>query len=90
MTEIPPPSFLAVVQLHQIQSMFHLGLLPDPRTGEPGEVNLEMARYEFELLKILQDKTAGNLDNEEMELLDDVISSLQYAIEQRGGEGTGG
>ncbi len=89
-TELPEPSFLAIIQLHQIQAMLHLGLLPDPQSGQPAPVDTARARFELELLGILREKTSGHLDPEETELLEEVISSLEHAISVRESGGAEG
>jgi len=53
-----------------------MGLAPDPSTGKT-EKNLEMARFNIDLLMLLKTKTKGNLDSEETQYLDALISDLQ-------------
>jgi hypothetical protein len=48
--------------------MLYLGELA-PSGSEP-MLNLDMARYQFDLLSILEAKTKGNLNEEEQRLLD--------------------
>lgn len=57
-------------------AMVHLGEGPDPTTGEVRR-DLTLARHEIDLLAVLQDKTAGNLDEEEAKLLDTVLYDLR-------------
>jgi hypothetical protein len=60
-------------------ALFHLGLIPDPQTGQPAERNLPLARQTIDILEILGTKTRGNLDAEEAKLLE----SLLYEIRMR-------
>lgn len=53
-----------------------LGLSPDPSTGKTG-TNKEVARFNIDLLKILEEKTKNNLSNEEASFLKHIISDLQ-------------
>jgi hypothetical protein len=53
-----------------------LGLSPDPSTGET-YVNKEVARFNIDLLKVLQEKTKNNLSEEEESFLKHIISDLQ-------------
>jgi hypothetical protein len=76
----PPPSFLLIVQLHQLQAMLSLGVIPNPTTGQPNPVDHHRARHELALLEILREKTNGNLDDEEETLLVEVIHSLRTAL----------
>jgi len=80
MPELPPPSFFMIVQLHHLQAMLQLGLLPHPATGKPIPPNPAMARREQALLEILREKTVGNLTVEEEELLADVIGTVEAAL----------
>jgi len=74
-----------IVQLHQLQAMLHLGLIPNPATGQPNPVDVRRAEYEIALLEILEEKTRGNLDENEELLLTEVVSSLHRAIASVGG-----
>lgn len=84
MAEIPPPTFLSIVQLHHLQAMLQLGIIENPLTGKRNPMNRELAKRELQLLEILHLKTAGNLDADEEELLTGAI----FAIRQALGEGT--
>lgn len=53
-----------------------LGLSPDPSTGKTG-VNKDMAKFNIELLKLLEVKTQNNLSPEESSLLKNILSDLQ-------------
>ena len=66
--ELPPPSFAALVQSIVTQILFYLGDL-SPRGSEP-MINLDMAKHQIDILGILEEKTKGNLTDEEQHLLD--------------------
>lgn len=53
-------------------AMVQLGEAPDPMSGKK-EANLQLARNTIDLLGVLKEKTAGNLDDEEGRLLDSVL-----------------
>lgn len=53
-----------------------LGLAPNPASGKT-EKNLELARFNIDLLRMLRDKTKNNLSTDEQKFLDSVISDLQ-------------
>lgn len=57
-------------------AVMSLGLAPNPAT-EKVEKNIEMARFNIDLLKLLKDKTKGNLETEESQFLDSIIGDLQ-------------
>src|ERR1700732_3954857 len=52
--------------------------IPNPKTGE-GEVNLELAKMFIDQLAMIQEKTRGNLTNEETTVLRNTLSNLQMA-----------
>ncbi len=62
-------------------AMIHLGDIPDPNTKERG-VNLHSAKHTVDILELIQDKTRGNLTDEEKKLMDDVIYSLRMRYVQ--------
>jgi hypothetical protein len=66
--ELPSPSFGALVQSVLTQVFFYLGDLT-PRGAEP-QLNLDMAKYQIDILAVIEDKTKGNLSLEEQRLLD--------------------
>jgi hypothetical protein len=60
----------------------HFGDLPDPATGRKGETDLSAASRIIEVLGMLQQKTKGNLINEEERLLDDLLYELRLRFVQ--------
>lgn len=66
--EMPQASFATLVQSMMTQVLFYLGELA-PRGGEP-QVNLDMAKHNIDTLSMLEEKTRGNLSEEEQQLLD--------------------
>jgi hypothetical protein len=56
-----------------------LGQIPNPQTGQ-GEVNLELAKMFIDQLGMIQEKTRGNLTNEETAVLRNTLSNLQMAF----------
>ncbi|WP_413586775.1 DUF1844 domain-containing protein [Bdellovibrio sp. HCB274] len=53
-----------------------MGLAPDPATGQTAK-DKNMARFNIDLLVVLQQKTKGNLTADEAQFLDNLISDLQ-------------
>jgi hypothetical protein len=60
-----------VISLAQ-SAMVHLGEVADPATGAK-RAQLGVARHTIDVLGVLAEKTAGNLDEEEQKLLDSVL-----------------
>ncbi len=57
--------------------LVHLGDAPHPETGKPGERNLPLAHQSIEILAMLQEKTRGNLSEEEDKLLVQLLLDLK-------------
>jgi hypothetical protein len=68
--------FIEFVMMHAQNAALFLGQIPNPKTGE-GEVNLDLARMFIDQLAMIQEKTRGNLTNEEATVLRNALSNLQ-------------
>ena len=71
--------FIEFVMMHAQNAALFLGQIPNPKTGE-GEVNLELAKMFIDQLAMIQEKTRGNLSNEEATVLRNALSNLQMAF----------
>ena len=71
--------FVEFVMMHAQNAALFLGQIPNPKTGE-GEVNLEIAKMFIDQLAMIQEKTRGNLTNEEATVLRNALSNLQMAF----------
>jgi hypothetical protein len=60
----------------------HFGDLADPSTGQRGEPDLDGAARVIELLTMLQQKTKGNLIDQEAKLVDDLLYELRLRYVQ--------
>ena len=60
----------------------HFGDIADPGTGERAEPNLEAASQMIELIALMQEKTKGNLTNNEARLLEDLLYELRMRFVQ--------
>jgi len=68
--------FIEFVMMHAQNAALFLGQIPNPKTGE-GEVNLELAKMFIDQLAMIQEKTRGNLTNDESTVLGNTLSNLQ-------------
>jgi len=77
--------FSALVLSLATGAMLQLGVAPDPVTKKT-EVNLEMARQNIEILALLQEKTRGNLTEDENKLIETLLAEirLKYVEKSRG------
>jgi len=71
--------FIEFVMMHAQNAALFLGQIPNPKTGQ-GEVNLDLAKMFIDQLAMIQEKTRGNLTNEEAAVLRNTLSNLQMAF----------
>ena len=57
-------------------ALLHLGAIEDPTTGKKDK-NLPMAKQTIDILSMLKEKTAGNLSNDEENLLKSILYDLK-------------
>src|SRR5437762_4440120 len=80
--------FIEFVMMQAQNAALFLGQIPNPQTGK-GEVNLEVAKMFIDQLAMIQEKTRGNLSNEESAVLRNTLSNLQLAyVEVTRGDST--
>jgi hypothetical protein len=70
-------SFGTFVLSLSTSTLVHLGEAPSPETGGAVPPNLPLARQTIEILEMLEQKTRGNLDDEEKGLLEAVLHDLR-------------
>ncbi|MFM8437063.1 MAG: DUF1844 domain-containing protein [Candidatus Kapaibacterium sp.] len=68
--------FSIVVNMFAMEGMVALGKLKHPAT-QTLERNLDHAKFTIDVLSVLQDKTANNLDQQEKSLLEQTLSTLR-------------
>lgn len=73
---MPEVTFASLILSFNTSALFHMGEISDPESGEK-VVNLDMARNAIDTLALLKDKTSGNLDSDEEELLIRVLYELK-------------
>jgi len=84
---LPESSFLELVNLIVMQAMAGLGLLGGP-DGERYPPNLEVAKHFVDMLQVLEDKTKGNLTDDEKRILDQVLYEMRMRYVQLASGGT--
>lgn len=62
-------------------AVMSMGLAPNPQTNET-QKDKDMARFNIDLLIMLQEKTKNNLNDEEKRFLDSVVTDLQMKFLQ--------
>ena len=73
---LPKGDFAALISMFTTQALFALGLL-QVKGQEKKEPDLELARYNIDMLEALQEKTKGNLTKEEKKLLNNTLNELR-------------
>jgi len=76
--------FIEFVMMHAQNAALFLGQIPNPKTGE-AEINLDLARMFIDQLEMIQEKTRGNLTNEETMVLRNALSNLQMTFVEASG-----
>lgn len=71
--------FATLVSYLSTTAMFQLGMLPGPG-GEHVAPDINNGRRTIDLLEVLQEKTRGNLSEEEARLLDEVLYELRISF----------
>ncbi len=66
-------------------ALVHLGEIPEPETNRT-QVDLPIAKQIIDTLGMLQDKTKGNLDQDEERLLKSVLYDLRMRYIQKSGK----
>jgi hypothetical protein len=75
---IPRGNFAGLISMLTTQALFALGLL-EVKGQEKREPDLELARYNIDMLETLQEKTKGNLTKEEERVLENTLNELRMS-----------
>jgi hypothetical protein len=71
-----PASFLSLIMSLASNAAASLGMMPHPVTGETG-VDLKTAKHWIDVLGMLEQKTRGNLDPQEDQVLEGLLADLR-------------
>ncbi len=74
--ELPEPDFRGLVGMLASQAIMGLGAMGDPKTGRV-IIDLEGSRFAIDLLAMLEEKTKGNLTEDESKDLQQVLAELR-------------
>ncbi len=69
-------SFSMLVMSIASSAAMSLGIAPHPETGQTSK-DKAMAKFNIDLLVVMQEKTKNNLDEEEKKFLDSLVTDLQ-------------
>jgi len=75
---LPKGNFAALISMLTTQALFALGVL-QVKGQEEKEPDLEMAKYNIDMLETLEEKTKGNLTEEEQKVLTNTLNEVRMA-----------
>lgn len=78
-------AFLGLVSGLYQTAMVQLGKIVNPATGKVEGVQLEAARTTIEVLRMLREKTRGNLNDEERRTLEAAITNAELNFADEAG-----
>ncbi len=78
---MPEVTFMAFIMSLNTSALFHLGEIADPETGEK-VIDFSLARHAIDTLVLLQEKTKGNLDSDETEMLKNILYDVKMRFVQ--------
>ena len=81
---LPEINFATFVLSLSSSALIHLGIAPDPVTGEQTK-DLAIAKQTIDMLAMLQEKTRGNLTEDEAQLMESMLYDLRmrYVAESK-------
>ena len=74
---LPEGNLAALISMLATQALFSLGLLQVKGQEEEKKPDLELAKYNIDMLEVLEEKTKGNLTEEEEKVLSTTLSELR-------------
>ncbi len=81
---LPEINFATFVVSLNASALLHLGAIEDPNTGQTNK-NLAMAKQTIDILKLLQEKTEGNLTTDEKNLIKNILYDLRIIYVKESG-----
>ena len=85
--ELPPPNFATHISTVTSQILYALGAIADASGRRYRD--MAYAKHQIDTLAMLEEKTKGNLTDEEKRLLDDALYQVRMAYVQAAGGGVG-
>lgn len=79
--EMPPANFDTLMQTLASNALLAMGAVPDPETGQR-YAHMGLAKHHIDMLGVLQEKTRGNLSDEEEQTLSTTLYELRNAFVQ--------
>lgn len=80
---LPEPNFTSLIFSLSSTALFHLGEIPDPQTGET-KTDVSLAKHTIDIIAMLQEKTTGNLTEEEQKFTESILADLRWRFVKAG------
>lgn len=74
--QLPEVNFSTFIFSLSSSAFLHFGEIPDPASGKKNK-NLPMAKHSIDILSMLEEKTKGNLTDDEKQLLENILYDLR-------------
>lgn len=81
---LPRVDFITFVYSMASTAMVHLGEMPDPSSGQTLQ-DVPLAKHTIDTLGMLEEKTKGNLSEEENRQLKDILGHLRMLFVKKHG-----
>ena len=78
---MPEVTFTAFMMSLNTSALLHLGIISDPQTNTKSK-DLVLAKHAIDTLALLEEKTKGNLTDEEKEMLSNILFDLKMRYVQ--------
>ena len=78
---LPKGNLAALISMLTTQAFFAMGLL-QVKGEEKREPDMELAKYNIDMLETLEEKTKGNLTEEEKKVLENTLGQVRMAYVQ--------
>jgi hypothetical protein len=83
-TPLPKINFSTFIFSLNASALVHLGAIEDPATGQKVK-NLPLAKQTIDILNMLEEKTRGNLNTDEENIMKNILYDLRIAyVKERG------
>ena len=79
--QLPPANFATLVSSLVAQTLMTLGGVEDPETKKR-YLDLDLAKHHIDMLSIIEEKTKGNLTDQEKKLLDSALYEIRMQYVQ--------
>jgi hypothetical protein len=73
---LPEVNFNSLIFSLSSSALLHIGEIADPQTREKKK-DFPMAKHSIDIIAMLKEKTKGNLDDEEQQFIDNILTDLR-------------